>query len=232
MRLASPSRLCCALLALSPVSGPVAQRLLTDIHPGAEAIAPSARGFHPLGGLHLFSARSGLGSELWHTDGTRTGTGLLADLHTGSADSSPGAFTEFGGVTYFAAQDGLRGREPWRTDGTQAGTRLAAETLPGTAGIVQGLVRAGNLLFMAVQSEPSALVDWSIWVSDGTQSGTRRSPIPARACPAWRRPAHCGCTRAAERPSTRCHLSCRGRDGYHLPPFCGNPPPPPPPPEP
>jgi ELWxxDGT repeat protein len=54
------------------------------------------------------------GRELWRTDGTASGTGLLADLNPGPRDSSPSHLAEMSGHLYFVANDGVHGGELWR----------------------------------------------------------------------------------------------------------------------
>ena len=94
------------------------------------------RGFALLGTTVLFSANDGItGEELWKTDGTETGTMLVADINlgyvnpfdAGSGASSPQGLTPFGTSLLFSADDGVHGRELWRTDGTASGTTLVAD---------------------------------------------------------------------------------------------------------
>ncbi|MEO7490690.1 MAG: ELWxxDGT repeat protein, partial [Ferruginibacter sp.] len=62
------------------------------------------------------------GNELYASDGTPAGTGLVADLNTNPyTGSNPGHLTPVNGLLYFAADDGT-GTQLWATDGTQQGT--------------------------------------------------------------------------------------------------------------
>jgi ELWxxDGT repeat protein len=97
--------------------------------------ASNPRGFALLGTTLLFAANDGVhGEELWKTDGTATGTMLVADINLGSFNphlggssaSSPQHLTPFGTSLLFSADDGVNGREVWRTDGTASGTTLVA----------------------------------------------------------------------------------------------------------
>jgi ELWxxDGT repeat protein len=83
----------------------------------------------------LFSAfETTRGYELWSSDGTAQGTGLVLDVWPGPESSSPSAFAAVGERVAFEASDGVRGAEPWLSDGTAAGTRLAADVRPGPNG--------------------------------------------------------------------------------------------------
>jgi ELWxxDGT repeat protein len=83
----------------------------------------------------LFSAfETTRGYELWSSDGTAQGTGLVLDVWPGPESSSPSALAAVGERVAFEASDGVRGAEPWLSDGTAAGTRLAADVRPGPNG--------------------------------------------------------------------------------------------------
>lgn len=67
-----------------------------------------------VGGSVLFGADDGVnGRELWITDGTSSGTRLVADLVPGSEGSFPRYFTALGETVFFAALDAARGFELW-----------------------------------------------------------------------------------------------------------------------
>lgn len=83
----------------------------------------------------IFSAYSSTyGQELFITDGTDSGTVLLADINQGSASSNPDNFYLFKDKLIFSATTADQGREVWITDGTTAGTKLLWDIQPGTAG--------------------------------------------------------------------------------------------------
>lgn len=124
-----------------------------------------ADSFTQLGSALLFRG----GGELWRTDGTPAGTGLLRDIHP-TGDSNPRLFTVLNDVGYFFATDPVHGHELWQSDGTPEGTRLAVDITPGTASTNAQLMAAvnGRLYFSAPQT---GSVDRA-WVSDGTPGGT------------------------------------------------------------
>ncbi len=161
-----------AACLLLPVSAawpqPVPQRL-TDL-PVAEA---SPRGTFPqfvqLPGVVLFSAATTQeGAELWRSDGTASGTALLADLCAG-CEADPLFLAETGSRAFFTAGDPT-GRLLWSTNGTEEGTEPLA-TVRGfdNTHLSAWFPAAGRLIFEGLDAagpEP--------WVSDGTPGGTHR----------------------------------------------------------
>ncbi|GMW00571.1 MAG: hypothetical protein AMXMBFR84_17080 [Candidatus Hydrogenedentota bacterium] len=71
------------------------------------------------------------GAELWQSDGTHEGTGLVKDIFPGATSSSPSHFCAFEGLLYFQADDGSHGSELWCSDGTDKGTRLCVDLREG-----------------------------------------------------------------------------------------------------
>ncbi|HYO65914.1 MAG TPA: hypothetical protein VEU33_07525, partial [Archangium sp.] len=72
------------------------------------------------------------GQELWSTDGTPEGTGLMKDLRPGKADSNPTAFAQLGGMLLLWARSDSDNFDLWRTDGTAEGTVRIKDLHPGT----------------------------------------------------------------------------------------------------
>ena len=90
--------------------------------------------FGVLPGRMLFQGfASGLGTELWSTDGTAAGTLLVKDIYPGANSSQIREFRSTGSHLFFSACDGSSGCEPWVSDGTPAGTKRVADIAPGGA---------------------------------------------------------------------------------------------------
>jgi ELWxxDGT repeat protein len=74
------------------------------------------------------------GRELWRSDGTPGGTGILADVADGPANSDPEFLTVAGSTLFFAARESSTGAELWKTDGTRGGTVRITDLRPGEGG--------------------------------------------------------------------------------------------------
>ncbi|HYC91525.1 MAG TPA: ELWxxDGT repeat protein [Thermoanaerobaculia bacterium] len=111
-------------------------------------------------GRMLFAGReSTYGTELWITDGTPAGTRSLKDLTPGPNGSEPHAFVMLSDTVYFIAGDAI-----WKTDGTAEGT------VPVKAVFASGLFVAGSRIFFTGWTQAAGN---ELWVSDGTEAGTR-----------------------------------------------------------
>ncbi|NJL27012.1 MAG: hypothetical protein HC897_03575 [Thermoanaerobaculia bacterium] len=112
------------------------------------------------------------GRELWISDGTETGTLLMADLCEGSCSSAPNSLAVFRDALYFLADDGVHGEEVWRSDGTTGGTMLFAELRPGPLDDSPGwIVPVADRFFYVLGSGCGQPL--CAWRSDGTATGTR-----------------------------------------------------------
>ncbi|MCA8969146.1 MAG: hypothetical protein KDC95_05160 [Planctomycetes bacterium] len=124
----------------------------------------------PFGNQVVFYASDNAGGEPWVTDGSRAGTGMLADLcrpDAGrTAHSFPHHFLDVGGEAFFYATRPGQDSEFYRTDGTVNGTTRLTNIVTGSGSVVDAAMgRLGNeLLFDG---------DGRLWVSDGTAAGTR-----------------------------------------------------------
>lgn len=145
---------------------PSGTRMVKDLRPGPLSGEP----FHPaLLDDRLFFASGG---QVWTSDGTESGTRQITEDLKLVSD-----FTVVNGRMLFLADDTVHGRELWVTDGTSAGTRLLKDIWPGSEdGVwtVRGrtLVTTGDgerAVFVA-QNE---LYGRELWVTDGTEAGTR-----------------------------------------------------------
>jgi ELWxxDGT repeat protein len=151
--------------------------MLADILPGPDGSLPDQ--FTVVGDAAFFFADDGVhGRELWRTDGTAAGTRLVRDIRPGPEGSDifwqheqwPTRWhgTDWRGVLYFNADDGLSGNDLWRSDGTAEGTELVAD-LPESehSDEIWELIPAGDrLLFNRTGQCPCT------WTTDGTAAGT------------------------------------------------------------
>ncbi len=144
----------------------VTPQLLADINPEQSSYP---RDFIEFDGKLFYTAEHAeYGRELWSSDGTPEGTGLVKDIRPGEDDSKISGLTVSGGWLYFVADDGTHGRELWRTDGTAEGTELFHEFSPGGNGLGTDpdMADVAGTLFLET-SNPA-----NLWKSDGTEAGT------------------------------------------------------------
>ena len=160
-------------------------QLLKNIAPDTPGDPPAGSFVADLtvvGNQAFFTASDGVhGRELWITDGTATGTALVADvngerssLHRQNGRLDPTDLTAAGNKLFFAADDGLHGRELWVSDGTAPGTHLVEDLVPDDPG--QSIFHAGaapgestyfqgKLLFVAEATG-------DLYATDGTPANT------------------------------------------------------------
>jgi trimeric autotransporter adhesin len=135
----------------------------------------------PYKGFLYFTARGfdNKGDELWRTDGTDSGTGLVKDINPGASGSSPYGFVMYGNKLYFTAYTDSLGYELWQSDGTAAGTVLVKDIYAGTNGGFMdnpyfeesygALVIYNNKLYFRAANAANGT---ELWQSDGTAAGT------------------------------------------------------------
>lgn len=148
--------------------------LLKDFHNGAGGYYNVGEMFTWEGhGLEFFTINSSdIGSELYVSDGTESGTKLLKDINEGEYSSYPEYFCAAGDFVYFRAYDYETGMELWKTDGTPEGTVLVDDLNP--LGDATGLFHIGsfqNKVFFCASVENS--IGYELCVSDGTPEGTQ-----------------------------------------------------------
>lgn len=168
-------------------------RILKHINPTAGSM-PS--GWTVSGDRLYFVANDGgSGTALWVTDGTGTGTKMVADPNNTSVTLNnplnPRTITSVGDRDiFFVAGNNNIGMELWFSDGTTAGT-IPLEINPGTSGgYIEHVTAFGKkAIFVAyisnVQNAPIkaraqaraiALQTYQtqLWISDGTVAGTQK----------------------------------------------------------
>ncbi len=128
-----------------------------------------------INGRVIFEADDGIhGLEMWATNGTASGTILLADIAPGPSSSLTGLTASgqsvlFHGLLYFIA-DGGYGPTLWRTDGTVGGTAPAVYL--GGLAISDLLAFNGALYFARTRPDASGKIAVDLIRSDGTAAGT------------------------------------------------------------
>lgn len=131
-----------------------------------------------MNGVLYFTADDGVrGVELWRSDGTDTGTAMVADLFPGGS-SRPLGLSNANGTLYFSAYDATRGRELWKSDGTAAGTVLIKDIVAGPGGsfydagllgLPRTFVAVGQNVFFTADDGSRGE---QLWKTDGTTGGT------------------------------------------------------------
>src|SRR5436190_23686665 len=118
-----------------------------------------------IGDTVFFEANDGTdGFELWRSDGTVTGTFMVADIHPGTVGSNPYYLVNINGTLFFEANDGSHGSELWESNGTTAGTFMVADIYPGTFGSSpDNLTNVNGTLFFAATDSTHGR---ELWRSD------------------------------------------------------------------
>lgn len=123
-------------------------------------------------GQLFFSADdpTGLGRELWVSDGTAAGTTLVRDTRTGfdaygaPLSGDPQNLKEINGQLFFTALDNLNDRELWTSDGTTPNSNQLKNINPGSEGAnIQQVVQVGSKLFFVADD---GINGEAVWVAD------------------------------------------------------------------
>lgn len=117
------------------------------------------------------------GYELWASDGTEAGTGMVKDIYEGAIGSEPACITRFGDQVVFQADDGTNGYELWASDGTEEGTILLDDILTSNDSSPCYFAEFdGELYFAAYEGEV-----YELWKTDGIPGGATQvetAPVP------------------------------------------------------
>ncbi len=146
-------------------------KIFFDINVGPGSSNPQMLG--EVNGKLLFSADDAdNGIELWCTDGTVAGTGMLKDISPGktSGFNNGTSGVKYNGKIYFSAATPADGNELWVSDGTLAGTYMLADINPGSSSSypLHFNVCNGKIIFRASDATHGN----EVWVTDGTTAGT------------------------------------------------------------
>jgi ELWxxDGT repeat protein len=125
------------------------------------------------GAIYFVAKKSGVGEELWRSDGTSAGTVLLKDINPGAGSSSISRFERAGERFAFLANNGTNGLELWSSLGTADTTSMVLDILPyhraNSRPSLLGGSETGHAFFTAEDDLNGAF----LWATDGTTEGTR-----------------------------------------------------------
>lgn len=130
-------------------------------------------GFEAMGDHVYYTAdEPGTGKELWRTDGTVSGTQLVADLVPGTGSSFPWMLAPFNDRLYFVSNHASEVEQFWRTDGTAVGTEpVSTFYSDAQARRPQGVV-LNDQLYLDLEDGSNGR---QLWLMDGDQSRMVRS---------------------------------------------------------
>ena len=161
--------------------------LLKDINPGSENGADNYWSLktHAImdGNLYFRAWNDVNGSELYVTDGTPTGTGMLVNIAPDDVvetSSGPDNFHVVGDKFFFTADNGTTGDELWISDGTMEGTSFVKEIVNYSSGstnygIDGPFYPLGDKIIWPEDNWNTSTADSDgveLWISDGTEEGT------------------------------------------------------------
>jgi trimeric autotransporter adhesin len=155
---------------------PAGTVLIKDIYPDAGKSSVPDHLVSSNGQLIFSADAPSIGRQLWRSDGTAAGTTLIRIIRGGGYPTNIDKLTDVNGVVFFQGQDGSHGIELWRTDGTGAGTYMVKDITPGSGSYasygdehIDHLAAINGKLFFTASASDGP----SLWVSDGTEAGTR-----------------------------------------------------------
>jgi ELWxxDGT repeat protein len=159
--------------------------LVKDINPGkSSSTGGSPDMFVNVAGTLFFAAGDRRhGTELWRSDGTRSGTRMVKDIRPGprpcatskpacrgqGASSYPSGLTAVGKTVYFTTDNGIHGNQLWRSNGKARGTRLVTDVnLEAGYTYFGPPAEVAGALFYLVGDQTHT----QLWRGDGTPAGT------------------------------------------------------------
>lgn len=115
-------------------------------------------------------------AELWTSDCTQNGTYKLKEIVPGrNSGGRPQRFTIVDSLLFFDADDSVHGHELWITDGTTAGTKMVKDirVQPTKSSLFSGFANYAHKAFFGAL-DTFNLQFAELWVSDGTDTGTKK----------------------------------------------------------
>lgn len=159
-------------------------RVVTPPQPTVQGVGSAPQELIVLGNRILFFADDGEhGFELWSSDGTPSGSGIVLDIVPGPGSPVDNFPADRGGGTvnvatqlvagagraFFVVNDRVHGAELWVTDGSTEGTELVRDIMPGRQGSnPSALVVIDGVAVFSACGESGC----EVWTSDGTEAGT------------------------------------------------------------
>jgi ELWxxDGT repeat protein len=119
--------------------------------------------------LYFVAGVTGLGTELFRSDGTAAGTFVVRDLAAGIGSSFPELLTAAGNRLYFTAITGGQ-REIWTTDGTFGGTIAVTNRAFGRISAYTDLTATTAGLFFLTDDLTG--LGSELWITNGTLAST------------------------------------------------------------
>jgi ELWxxDGT repeat protein len=152
------------LVASLGISQPAAASMIVDANPDG---ATYPQGFTTVNGVVVYAATDPLhGWELWKTDGTAAGTGIVKEIEPGTSGSFPAALTPAAGLVFFGTSGIFGGYGLWATDGTASGTTMLL-SLVGSQ--LRSITGSPQYAYVVTMANAGAYV---LTRSDGTVAGT------------------------------------------------------------
>ncbi|PKL36289.1 hypothetical protein CVV38_00050 [Candidatus Peregrinibacteria bacterium HGW-Peregrinibacteria-1] len=136
-----------------------------------------------VGSSLYFAADNGTdGMELWVTDGTVPGTGMVVDINTGAGHGVgstlwSSTLTHVDGFIFFYANDGTNGRELWKYDIALDTAGMVKDINPGAGHSEAGNFAFRSDLYVNIGDKVYFAADDGthgdeLWVTNGTEIGT------------------------------------------------------------
>ena len=152
--------------------------LLTHVNVSPQKPFPgSPPNFLVLNGRGYFVGDNGTtGPQLWTTDGTASGTVMVANLGPSGTTAPPLLYGAFGSLVIFSKVDASGTAQLYATDGTSAGTAALTSLTGQNSFVSREFLIAGSKFYFATGAVSQAA---QIWASDGTPGGTHLVTNPS-----------------------------------------------------